>query len=188
MFERLRAAMNAALDAATAEDSRAMMAQMREAVIDARAALEAMREGTEQTEHRLSHERAKLEEAARRQRLAEGIDDGETVEVAARFVAKHRDRVDVLEAKLQAQRNELRLAEREYEEMKAQLKSAERDRVAGDAARHVESAWRNVEAAGGARPETDVNDSLLKSRLDRQAREAMADEQLAELKRRMGKS
>jgi hypothetical protein len=188
MFERLRAALNAALDAATPEqDTRELVAQMREAVIDARVSIEKMREGVEQTQHRLDQERVRLDDAQRRERLAAGIDDQETVGVAQRFVEKHQQRVVVLEEKLEAQQNELALAEREYAEMKAQLKDAHRDRVANDASRHVESAWRNVEAAGGARPETDVEDSLLKSRLDRSAREAAADDQLAELKRRMGK-
>ncbi len=174
MFERLRAAINAALDAATPpEDSRHLVSQMRE--------------GVEKSERRLAFERSKLEESSRRQRLAEGIDDQETVDVAMRFVDKHRERVTVLEEKLDAQQKELALAEKEYAEMKAELKSADKNRVAGDAARNVESAWRNVEAAGGTRPETDLDGSLLKSRLDREARESAAEDQLAELKRRMGK-
>ena len=188
MFEGLRAAINAALDAATPpEDSRHLVSMMREAVIDARTSLELMREGVQKTEARLSAERVRLEESSRRQRLAEGIGDQETVEVAGRFIGKHQERVTVLEEKLEAQQNELALAEKEYAEMKAELMGAEKNRVAGDAARHVESAWRNVEAAGGTRPETDLDGSLLKSRLDREAREAAADDQLAELKRRMGK-
>ena len=188
MFERLRAAINAALDAATPpEDPRAFLAQMREAVIDARASIEAMRDGVAQTERRLAHERKQLEDAERRARLAAGIEDGETVEVAEQFATKHSERIEVLTQKLVAQQEELALAEREYAEMKTQLKHAERDRVTGDAARHVESAWRNVEAAGGARPETDLDDSILRSRIDRAAREAAAEDQLDELKRRMGR-
>ncbi len=188
MFEGLRAAINAALDAATPpEDSRQLVSQMREAVIDARVSLELMRDGIQKSESRLAFERTKLEESSRRLRLAEGIDDQETVDVATRFVTKHQERITVLEEKLDAQQNELTLAEKEYAEMKAELKSADKNRVAGDAARQVESAWRNVEAAGGTRPETDLDGSLLKSRLDREAREAAAEDQLAELKRRMGK-
>ena len=114
MFERLRAAINAALDAATPpEDSRHLVSQMREAVIDARASLELMREGVEKSERRLAFERSKLEESSRRQRLAEGIDDQETVDVAMRFVEKHRERVTVLEEKLDAQQKELALAEKD---------------------------------------------------------------------------
>jgi hypothetical protein len=45
-----------------------------------------------------------------------------------------------------------------------------------------------VGAAGGARPETDVEGELLRSRLERSAREAEADAKLEELKKRMGRS
>lgn len=187
MFERLRDAINAALDAAAPGDSRSVIPMMREAVIQARASLEAMRQDLRLTEQRLEHERGQLADAERRSRLASGIQDQETVEVADRFAAKHRERVEVLEGKLDAQRRELTLAEREYEEMKAQLIAAERERPAADAARSVEAAWRDLEAAGGTRPETDVRDELLRSKLDRSAREARAEEQLQELKRKMGK-
>ncbi len=107
--------------------------------------------------------------------------------MAERFAAKHRERVDVLERKLDAQQSELVLAEREFDEMKAKLLEVERQRPATDAARSVESAWRDLEAAGGARPETDLEDQLLRSQLDRSAREARAEEQLRELKKKMGK-
>ena len=187
MFERLRDAINAALDAASPGDPRAAVPMMREAVIQARAAIEAMRQDLKLTEQRLAHERVQLADAERRGRLASGIQDQETVDVAERFAAKHRERVEILERKLEAQRSELVLAEREYGEMKAQLVEAERQRPAADAARSVESAWRDLEAAGGTRPETDVKDELLRSQIDRSAREARAEEQLQALKRKMGK-
>lgn len=188
MFERLRAAINAALDAAAPrEDEGARMRQMREAVLAARAALEAMRDGIARTERELTVERQRLTDAERRGRLAAGIQDRDTVDVAEAFAVKHRERVTVLERKLEAQRAELTLAERELGEMKASLKDAERRRPAAEAARSLDAAWRDLEAAGGARPETDVADELLRARLDRQARDALAEEQLQALKRRMGK-
>ncbi len=188
MFDRLRAAINAALDAAMPEEREALTSKMREAVIEARAAIEAMREGLARTERLLAHERRELEKAERRGRLASGIDDPETVEVAESFASKHRDRVEVLERKLEAQRDELTLAEREYADMRAQLKRAEQDRTTGDAARSVDAAWRSLEAAGIDRPETDPADARLAADLDRAEREAQADAQLEELKRRMGRS
>ncbi len=160
---------------------------MRDAVIQARTSIEAMRQGIGQTEQRLAHERQQLADAERRGRLAQEIQDAETQAVAERFAAKHRERVDVLERKLDAQQSELVLAEREFDEMKAKLLEVERQRPATDAARSVESAWRDLEAAGGARPETDLEDQLLRSQLDRSAREARAEEQLRELKKKMGK-
>lgn len=188
MFERLRAAFNALLDgAAGPTDPAARVARMREAVIQARAALEGLREGVPTTERELSRERRELEAAERRGRLAEGIQDRETVEVAARFAAKHRERVAVLERKLAAQREELTLAERDVQDMKKRLRETERTLPVDEASRRVDSAWRSVEAAGGARPATDVEGEHLRSDLDRRAREARADRQLDDLKKRMGK-
>jgi predicted nucleic acid-binding Zn-ribbon protein len=188
VFERLRTAINAALDAARSPaDPRAVASQMREAVIEARASLEAMKQGIGATERRLAAERQQLEDAERRGRLAAGIDDAETVRVAEEFATRHRERVTVLEGKLAAQQAELELAQREYDDMKAQLVTAERDRPADDARRSVEAAWRSIEIAGGTRPETDVGDDLLRSSLDRAAREAAAEAQLEELKKRMGR-
>ena len=187
MFERLRAAIDAAIDAAMPSDGEALTSKMREAVIEARVAIEAMREGITRTEQLLAHERRALEDAERRGRLAAGIQDQETADVAQQFVNKHGQRVEVLERKLTAQRDELMLAEKEYGDMRAQLKNAERDRTTGEAARRVDAAWRSMEAAGLGRPETDASDARLASELDRADREARADQQLEELKRRMGR-
>jgi hypothetical protein len=188
VFERLRAAINAALDAATPDaDLRDVTGMMREAVIEARTSIERMREGVVTSEARLNHERQELADAERRGRLAAGIQDEQTAEVAERFAAKHRERVAVLEDKLEAQAAELALAEREYEEMKAQLVEQERKRPETEAARKVESAWRDLEAAGISRPETDVEGEKLRRAMERAAREAKADEQLEELKKKMGK-
>jgi hypothetical protein len=112
--------------------------------------------------------------------MARDIDDTETVEIAERFVTKHRERVAVLEQKLEAQKAEILLMERELQEMKAQMK-----KVADSSS--VDSAWREIEAAGGSRPDTEVNDDILKQEFDRAAREAQADAQLKALKKRMGR-
>jgi hypothetical protein len=93
----------------------------------------------------------------------------------------------VIERKLAAQREELALAERDLAEMQAQLKIAERDRPTMEAERSTERAWRDVQAAGGVRPGVDLQDELLKSEMDRAAREAAAQKQLEELKKKMRK-
>lgn len=181
MFERLRDAINSALDAATKPaDGRELVSGMRDAVIEARAGLEAMREGVDKTEKQLIVERGRLTDAERRGSMAARIGDQETVEVAELFATKHRERVGVLQGKLEAQRAELALAERELEAMKAQLKKA-----AGSS--QVDTAWREIEAAGGVRPTTDVQDELLRSQLDRAAREAEAEARLNALKKKMGR-
>jgi hypothetical protein len=146
-----------------------------------------MREGITATEGHLTRERRQLDDAERRGRLARGIQDEETVGIAERFATKHRERVAVLEQKLDAQRREHALAEREYEEMKADLVAFERTHPAAQAERSVESAWRNVEAAGGTRPDSDAEGATLKREIDRAAREARAAEQLEALKKKMGK-
>src|SRR5512144_1736928 len=99
---------------------------MREAVVDAKVAVQEMRAALARTEIELKVEAQRLSDAERRGRLAGEIQDQETVEVAERFAGRHRERVAVLERKLAAQREELSLAERDLAEMQGQLKSAER--------------------------------------------------------------
>ncbi len=188
MFERLRDALRAALDAATPPgDLRDLARQMREAVVEAKLAVGETREAVARTDRDLTQERQRLADAERRGRLASEIQDQETVDVARRFAAKHRERTDVLEKKLAALKDELALYERELGDMQGQLVRAERDRPLTEAERSAERAWRELQAAGGARPGTDPEGELLKSQLDRAAREAAADRQLRELKKKMKK-
>jgi hypothetical protein len=188
VFERLRDALRAALDAATPPgDLRDLARQMREAVVDARVAVQELRAALTRTDLEVGAERQRLADAERRGRLAAEIQDKETVEVAERFAARHRERAAVLERKLQAQREEVALAERDFGEMQTQLKAAERGPAVGQAGSSTEQAWRDLQAAGGARPEADVQGELLKAEMDRAARERSADEQLDLLKKKLGK-
>ena len=154
---------------------------MREAVVDAKVAVAEIQEAIARTEREITSERQRLADAERRGRLAAEIQDQETVTVAERFATKHRERVGVLERKLAAQREELALAQRELDDMQAQLKAA------ASAQPGTEQAWRDIEEAGGAREGTDVRDELLQSDLDRAARDAAAQRQLEELKKKMRK-
>jgi hypothetical protein len=160
---------------------------MREAVVDAKVAVREIQDAIARTEQEIAAERQRLADAERRGRLAAEIQDQETVTVADRFAAKHRERLGVLERKLAAQREELALAQRELDEMQAQLKSAERDRPAMEGQSSSEQAWRDIQGAGGERPGVDLPDELLKSDLDRAAREAAAARQLEELKKKLRK-
>jgi len=188
LFERLRDAFRAALDAATPPgDLRDLARQMREAVVEAKVAVQEMREALGRTEIELKLERQRLADAERRGRLASEIQDQETVTVAERFAVKHRERVGVLERKLAAQQEEVALAERELGDMQGQLKSAEKDRATTQGERSTERAWREVQAAGGTRPGMDLQDELLKSEMDRSAREQAAQQQLEALKKKMRK-
>jgi hypothetical protein len=174
VFERLRAAINAALDAATPPaDARELAAQMRQATIELRAAVARMRDDLGATDRQLEAERRARDDAARRGQLAAGIRDAETVGVAERFVARHGEHILVLEQKQGAQRAELALAERELADMTEQLQALQRQRAAG--------------ARQAPRAVPDPGDDLLSHQMDRAERERAADEQLRELKKRMGK-
>ncbi len=175
MFERLRVAVNAALDAAMPPpDWHDLQAQMHRAAVEGRAAIAKMREDVAETEREIAVEQRHLEDARRRGRLAAEIEDEETVEVAQRFATKHAERFAVLEQRLSAQQAELALADREVEEMVGQLKELER---------------RGVVGAPSIPPEAipDLEGARLGEELDQAAREAAADIQLRELKKRMGK-
>ena len=154
---------------------------MREAVVDAKVAVQEVQEAVARTERELGAERQRLADAERRGRLAGEIQDQETVSVAERFMAKHRERIGVLERKLAAQREELALAQRELDDMNAQLKAAAATQP------NTDKAWRDLQEAGGARPGMDLQDELLKSDIDRAAREDAATRQLEELKKKMRK-
>jgi hypothetical protein len=160
---------------------RSLARQMREAVVDAKVAVAEIQEAIGRTERELALERQRLADAERRGRLAGEIQDQETVAVAERFAAKHRERLGVLERKLVAQREELALAQRELDEMQTQLKRAERERPAMEARRSAQ------EAGDGGAAGVDLQDELLKSDMDRAAREAAAARQLEELKKKMRK-
>ena len=176
MFERLRAAVNAALDAAMPPpDWRDLQGQMRRAAVEGRAALMQLREALARTERELVVERLHLADAQRRGALADGIGDAETAEIAQRFATKHGERVAVLEQKLAAQQPELMLAERDVGEMVTQLKELERR--GGIAPEGARSAAEGLE----------VDDSEVRTVTDRAAREADAAQRLADLKKRMGK-
>lgn len=188
MFKRLREALERALEAATPPpDLGAMVSQMREAVIEQKAGVRAMQEALASAEALLATERDQLATAERRRGQAEGIGDQETVAVAEKYIARHRERVEVLDRKVAAQREELALAERDLAEMTTQLAEASKRRPASEAERGAGAAWNSLGAAGMDRPELDLEQEQLRSRLDRQAREATADAKLEELKKKMGR-
>jgi hypothetical protein len=188
VFKRLREALEAALAAATPPpDLYDLAGQMREALIEARAGLGQMRDALARSEREQQALAAEIETAERRRSLAAGIDDAETVAVAERYLAKHRERAAVLEKKVAAQREELSLAERDAAEMVAQLEEVTKRRGTVQGDRSAQAAWSALGRAGMDRPELDAEQEALKSKMDRAAREAEADAKLEELKRRMGK-
>jgi hypothetical protein len=164
------------------QSSRARARMMREALVDAKVGLSQSRAARDAVSAQLARERAELATVQRRGQLAAGINDTETVRLANEYERKHSERIVVLEGKLAALEQEVALVERETAEMSAQLKNL----VGGGEA----SASSSAPAAGGedSADTSDLSelDSLRRS-ADRSAREADAENRLADLKRRMGK-
>ncbi len=159
---------------------------LRDAVIEMRAGLGAMRDALARTEQELDAERTRHADAVRRRDLAAGISDQETVEVAERFAARHQARSEMLERKLAVQRDELALAERELDELMTQYGAAARGHSTGTP-ESIERAWRDIAAAGGSRPGVDLDAELERAAEERRLHEAAVEAQLAQLKRKLGR-
>jgi hypothetical protein len=176
MFERLRQSLRDAMSRASSpEEGRAVLAMMRDALVQARMGVHEVRDALRESRAQLAHEQKELATVRRRRELAAGISDTETVEVADRFEKRHVERIGVLERKIAAQESELALAERELEEMNAQYSAM---RATGGA---PTVGPPHAGEGLGAEP-----DSLSRN-MDRAAREAEAERHLSELKRRMGR-
>jgi hypothetical protein len=183
MFEKLRQSLRDAMNRASSPaERRAVLATMRDALVEAKVGLDAVRAAVESTRARLAAERTELETVRRRGRLAAQVPDLETVRVAERFERKSVERIAVLERKLQAQEAEWALAEREVAEMTEQYRGA------------TIGTWPPAGSTSAATPADGVRGrdaesaaDALRREIDDRAREASADQLLAELKRRMGK-
>jgi hypothetical protein len=169
MFEPLRDALRGFSTRLDPLERRAMTQSMRDALVHAKLGLNDVRASLATTSARLASERAELETVRRRQGLAAQIDDQETVAIAERFAVQHQERVAMLETKQMVQQHELSLAEREYEDMSAELRLI----LSG--------------VAPGARTTASTATEATESADVRVDREADADQRLAALKRRMGK-
>lgn len=198
MFDQLRDSLRSLSGRLAPEERRRVASTMREAMVLAKLAVNDLRDGVRVTERRLAAERESLETVRRRQGLAAGIGDTETVEVAERFAAQHTDRVAMLETKLMAQQQELTVTERELDDMSQQLRlamSGVDPNVHGPdatARREVDDLFNETVGADltdGARgPSMDTESGDAKpNRRTRAEREADAEDRLAALKRRMGK-
>lgn len=163
------------------QSSRARARLMREALVDAKVGLSQSRSARDATSAQLERERTELVTVRRRGQLAAGINDAETVRLAADFERKHTERVLVLERKLAALEQEVALMERETADMTAQLKQLA---GGGDAAPAPGAA--EADPLAGDAPDISEFDALRRT-ADRSERDADAERRLADLKRRMGK-
>jgi hypothetical protein len=188
MFKRLRDALERALASATPPpDLGAIASEMREAVVEQKVGVRAMQEDLAKASQLLTLQQSELATALRRREQAAAIQDTETIEVADKYIARLQERVAVLEKKVAAQSEELSLAERDLTEMTAQLADAARRHPGIQSERSTEAAWQGLGQGGMDRPDTDLESDLLRTRMERQAREASADAKLEELKKRMGR-
>jgi hypothetical protein len=188
MFESFRQSLSDLMDRATPpEERRAGLARMKQTLVQAKMGLEDLRQGVVVTRKRLDQETRELETMRRRKTAAAGINDAETVGLAEKYETMHAERAEVLRRKLEAQEAELVLVEREVSEMTVEFKNA----VAGAGGPGTTSADARARAEAdsilddGASVREEI-DALGRSGA-RSAREAEAERQLAELKRRMGK-
>lgn len=167
---------------------------MRDTLVQAKVGLQDLRDALAQSKRRLDAERRELDTVQRRKRLAEQINDAETVRVASQYEQMHTERVAVLSRKIEVQESELALAERDVEQMMTELRQAasgiptsgERSKGAMNAAmEEVESDLAGGSGAEGGSVHDEIEGlSRARSRADR---EADAARRLEELKRRMGK-
>lgn len=113
-----------------------------------------------------------IEVCRRREAMAEGIGDAETVEVARRFAARHQEKADFLERKIQVIEAERELLRKEIVEM---------DRALGE----FRSTHGLSEGEGPAPSLEEDRSSADFDRLRQAQRERAAEERLEELKRKM---
>jgi hypothetical protein len=187
VFEGLKARLEKLLADHTLQgDPRQRAALLHAAIVEAKVALATMRDALTATERTLAAERSQLADTERRGRLAAQVPDPETVQIAEQFSVRHRERILMLEKKLGAQREELVLTERDVVQMTAELRVARQGGVDGATPAQA-AAWRDVEAAGGTRPETDTDGELLKHQLNRTQMDKAVEAQLEHLKKKLGK-
>jgi hypothetical protein len=185
MFDSYRQTLRDLMDRSTPpEERRAGLVQMKQTLVQARMGLDDLRAGITATRQRLAAEQAELETVRRRKGLAAGINDQETVALAEKYESLHAERTTVLTRKLASQEEELALVEREVAEMTAALKGAMSGADVPPPLSREKAAVDEM-LDGGANVAQEI-DALGRASA-RSAREAEAERQLAELKRRMGK-
>jgi hypothetical protein len=195
MFEQLRDSLRGLSARLAPEERRRVAGTMREALVHAKLAIQEMRDALAKTESRLATERSELDTVRRRGGLASQIGDTETAEIAERFARQHEERIRVLETKMMSQQQELELGEREFEDMRGQLRMAMSGVAPSPDARNQDivddldamlAGAPSASDASGAGSADDLDASAPRRRT-RAQHEADAEERLAALKRRMGK-
>lgn len=189
MFDQLRDAMRGFSERSGPDERRRAAHAMKEALVHAKLGVQDLRTGVTVTERRVAEEREALATVERRLGLAAQINDEETVAIAERFRAQHAERIAVLETKLMSQQQELKLMERELEDMTVQLRRAMSGLPINPNGSIEQDAMAEVESAisGDRVADSSLDDEFKAPRMTRAEKEAAAEDRLAALKRRMGK-
>ena len=166
MFDDLRAAFSEALDNFNKELSRDQVSEtadkllvgMKNEIADEKAQVAGLEDQLEKTNAQIRRLTDEASTARRREKMALGIDDKETADLAARYAEKHDSHREVLEKKATALQEELSFRQRTVEEM-----------VAGfHAAKEKRDALTSTTGRSGARESISEADDLF-SELDRMA-------------------
>ena len=200
------------MDDVTDDDVDRLIRAMRDELVETKARIPELESLLQSQLAQADREKTEAEACDRRAAKAAEIGDTETVEVAERFAARHRQRLEVLVLKAEGTRAELLQHRDDVARMTEQLKEAmaRRDSLgvqgrrakaignqasrfdAVDAFDRVAEKMEGASDVDEARRELDRElDPLADSSprdyaAERDLREARADEMLKELKRRMG--
>ena len=145
MFEDLRQAFREAVDNFKDELSRAdlpeeandLLRRMRREAADTRADIARLKKEVPDTARKAEKEKEEGKTCRRREKMAVGIDDSKTAELAREFAEKHEHRHSVLEQKLVVLQEELEMRRSEFADMIEAIKTAEisRDTLTATASR-----------------------------------------------------
>ena len=184
MFENLRRAFKEAKDNFHREVGRseapeqvdALLKGMEREAIEAKAYTEGLKKQLARTQARAAVEQKEVDTCLRRQSLAEQIGDQKTAEIAAAYVAKHSERLKVLQQKAGALEAEVALRESEFGDMLKQIRKARTSRTAFEA-RARSSTLRDT---GNARSASFDDFDRMAEKIDREAARGRIDRQFSD--------
>lgn len=181
MFEDLRAAFSEALDNFNKELSRGQVSEtadkllvgMRKEIADEKAQVAGLEDQLEKTHAQIRRLTDEATTARRREKMARGIDDDETADLAGRYATKHERHREVLEKKVTALQEELTFRQRTVEEMYAGFRTAKEKREALTSTTGRSSARETISAADNLFSELDrMSEKIEGNRAQGEAAEA----------------
>lgn len=143
---------------------------LRQALVEFKVGIAQLRDALARSERDLAQAQRDLADYERRGTMAAEIGDAETARIATDFTGRSRERVDVLQRKVLAQRDELALAERDFESTRAEYNAARGAPMNSGGGATLGDASRGTQDDGS---------------VDQRAREAAVEAQLAYLKQKL---